>query len=152
MCEPTHFSVLPFMTKSYIIPLPTVMAWWKVAACVAEGIRSVIWEYHLRLSAETATYWTQHNHRVNTWQQLELPLSPPWTMYTRKWQNSEKIHWRLGENNLHARCYHPTHAHTHARTEFCRLHHWELNCASRFFTQWALDGSKLQTITYKTKS
>lgn len=67
------------MTKSYIILLPTVMAWWKAAACVAGGGRSVIWEYHLRLSAETATYWTQHNNRVNIWQQLELPLSPPHT-------------------------------------------------------------------------
>lgn len=79
MCQPTLLSVLPFMTKSYIILLPTVMAWWKAAACVAGGGCSVIWKYHLRLSAETATYWTQHNHQVNIWQQLELPLSPPHT-------------------------------------------------------------------------
>lgn len=72
------------MTKSYIILLPTVMAWWKAAACVAGGGCSVIWEYHLRLSAETATYWTQHNHQVNIWQQLELPLSPPCTAESSK--------------------------------------------------------------------
>lgn len=117
------------MTKSYIILLPTVMAQWKAAACVAGGGCSVIWEYHLRLSAETATYWTQHNHQVNIWQQLELPLSRPHTAESNKTGSNVSLTQGSGAGEGRGLIFMADviilHMHTHHRF-WSRLHYCEL--------------------------